>query len=415
MARSSYRTHLSPDRYAKLLGLSPVHFNSAVGGTFWPDNGKCEDIWWEHPWQTPEDFISRSELELTIYNAEQDIERILGYSVAPRFVNGEMLTYPKPYQRNFFSVDGKDLRGANKLVKTRLGKILSSGARAVHLIDDITSVSYSDVDGDTWRETATITVTETDDTDLNEIKVYFAGKEADPTWEIRPIRSITRSGTTVTIKADSWLFINPVLQDRHPQSNERPDPIDISGITNFVSTVDVYREYVDTAHPTAELQWDPVQGFNSVAVQSGFASVSDPNAGYVAVFPALYADGEWVTDCLDVSRDPDRVKVWYYAGALSDEYLAGYTRDPLSDYFATTIMWLATARLAKRICSCGQAENVVKELQRDMTQITEKTTFVLNLATDLFTNPLGTKVGEYRAWQRLARLTDDYVLIGGVL
>lgn len=413
MARSQYRTLLSLDKYAKLLGLNSVHFNSAVGGSFWPDQGKCEDIWWEYPWQTPEDFVSRSELGLAIYNAEQDIERVLGYSVAPRFVEGEILSYPRPYQRQYFAIHGQDIRGGNKLVKTRLGKIISSGSRAVNLIDDVVSVAYSDVDGDAWKETGTITITDSS-TDLNEIKVYFAGKSADPAWEIRPIRSISRSGSTVTIKIDSWLFVNHTLLEAHPISNTRPDPIDISGIGNFVSTVDVYREYVDTVTPSAELMWDPVFAFNDVATQNGYTSISDPNAGYAAIFPASYVDGEWRTDCLEVGRDPDRVKIWYYAGALSQEYLAGYTNDPLSDYFATTIMWLATARLTKKVCSCGQAEIVVKELQKDMTQISQKSTFVLNLATDLFMNPLGTRVGEYRAWQRLARLTDDYVLIGGV-
>lgn len=411
MSRSQQRTLLSRDYYAKLIGLNPVHFSSAIGGTFWPDQAKCEDIWWEYSWQTPEEFVSRSELDIAIYNAEKDMERILGYSVSPRFVNEEVLSYPRPYQRGYYSLGNSDVRGGPKLIKTRLGKLISPGRRAVTILSSGITVVYSDEDGDTWKETATLSFTDST-TDLREIKVYFTGKSADPAWEIRSIRSITRSGSTVIIKLDSWLFINPTLLEKHPQSNERPEPIDISGVTNFVTTCDVYREYVDTTTVSAQLLWGPNPGFTDDENQNGYLSISDPNLGYVSAFASTYTDDEWITDC--VGRDPDRVKIWYYAGALSDEFLAGFTTNPLSDYFATTIAWLATARLTKKICSCGQAQNFAAELQKDMTQISKGSTFVLNLATDLFTNPFGTRVGEYRAWQRVARLMDDYVVIGGV-
>lgn len=413
MSRASYRTLLSLDHYARLISLNPVHFNSAMGGTFWPDRAKCEDIWWQYAWQTPEDFVSREELALAIYNAERDMERVLGYAVSPRFVNEEILSYPRPYQREYYALGGTNVRGSHKLIKTRLGKLISSGRRALTALSAGATVTYSDEDGDGWSETGTITFTNAT-VSLNEVKVYFASKSADPAWEIRPVRSITRSGSTVTIKVDSWLFINPVLHERHPQSNERPEPINISTTANFVTTVDVYREYVDTTVVSAQLLWDPNSGFTDDASQDGYLSISDPNAGYVATYAATYTDGAWATDCWDVGRDPDRVKIWYYAGALSDEYLAGFSTNPLSDYFATLIMWLATARLTKKICSCSQSQAMAAELQRDMTQISRGSTFVLNLATDLFTNPFGTRVGEYRAWQRVARLMDDYVVIGGV-
>lgn len=413
MARSSYRTLLSLDGYARLLGLDPVHFGGAVGGTFWPDHGACEDIWRQHPWQTPEDFISREELALAIYNAEKDMEAVLGYSIAPKFVNEEVVSYPRHYRRDWFATGFRDTRWGNKVVKTHLGKLLCTGRRATTLLSGGATVAYGDADGDSWNETATITFAD-DTTDLDEIKVYFVDKAADPAWEIRPRRSITRASGTVTIKLDSWLLINPVLWERHPQSNERPAPIDISTTANFVSTVDVYREYVNTAMASAQLFWDPIPGNNDNESQDGYLSVSDPELGFVSPFAASYTADGWITVEPSVGREPDQVRIWYYAGALSEEYLAGYTLDPLSDYFATTVMWLATARLSKTLCSCSHAQRTAAELQRDMTQITKNSTFVLNLATDLFTNPLGTKVGEYRAWQRLARLTDDYVNIGGV-
>lgn len=406
MARSSYRTLLSLDGYARLLGLDPVHFSGAVGGTFWPDHGACEDIWRQHPWQTPEDFISREELANTIYNAEKDIESVLGYSIAPKFVVGETLGYPRYFRRTLVGV------GGGKVVKTKLGKLICAGRRAVSLLDDLAIVSFVDEDGDSWKETATLTFADSA-TSLEEIKVYFAAKDADPAWEIRPVRSITRSSGVVTIRLDSWLLINPVLWERHPQSNERPAPIDISTTANFVPTVDIYREYVNEAAASVELFWNP-GGNNDLSTQTGYLSISDPNLGYVVPYAASYSADGWIAAEPAVCHDPDRVKVWYYAGALSEEYLAGYTLDPLSDYFATTVMWLATARLSKTLCSCSHAQRTAAELQRDMTQITKSSTFVLNLATDLFTNPLGTKVGEYRAWQRLARLTSDYVNIGGV-
>lgn len=410
MARASYRTLVSLDRYAKLIGLDPVHFAGATAGEFWMDTGSCEDIWRQYPWQTPENFVSREELAHAIYNAEKDIETILGYSIAPRFINAEQHNYPRPAMRRQRGYGGWDVRFDAKTIKTRFGKIIKSGKRGLTMLLDNAPVTYSDADGDTWKDQASITLTDSA-TDLAEIKLYFVDKLGDPAWEIRPLRSITRTGTTITILLDSWLLINPVLWEQHPQSNTRPAPIDIAGTSNFVQTVEVQREYVDETISNVDLLWNP--GFPYEA-QTGYLSLIDPQLGYVAPYAATYTDGEWRQDLYANCSEPDRVKIWYYAGAVSDEFLAGYTTDPLSDYFATTVMWLATARLAKTLCSCSHARNTATELQRDMTQITKSTTFVLNLATDLFTNPLGTKVGEYRAWQRLVRLTDDYVNIGGV-
>ena len=96
MARASKYTLLSLDRFAKIMQINPVHFNGAVGGTFWPDNGACEGIWPQHTWQTVEGLASREYLAEMIWQAEWDIKQVLGYSPALTWEESEPHPYPKP-------------------------------------------------------------------------------------------------------------------------------------------------------------------------------------------------------------------------------------------------------------------------------------------------------------------------------
>ena len=80
MARASTPTLLSLDRFARILGVNPVHFNGGAGDPVWPRAGQCDETWVQHPWQTMR-TISREELAMEIRGSEDTIARYLGFDV----------------------------------------------------------------------------------------------------------------------------------------------------------------------------------------------------------------------------------------------------------------------------------------------------------------------------------------------
>lgn len=412
MARASTSTLLSLDRYAQMLGLSPVHFAGATGSTIFPLFGRCKDLWPQYSWQSNDDLISREELALLIHTAEEDIKQALGYAVAPEWEDSEVHAYPMAAY------------GIAPAVPTTWGKVIAPGRRAVAEIETDAAVVYSDPDGDTWDELATITVA-TDLTDANQCKLYFAGHGGEPEWEIRPVKSKVIAAGTLTITAPSWLFIDPDLWEAYPTSAEFTG-IDISTTANYVTTVDVYREYIDSTLASAEFLWEGSNRDARIAfvsqccggvgcpqceltTQDGCLTVRNAETGIMTPWAASYSDGVWSADSFTLCRAPQMVKFHYYAGAISDKYLAGRSFDPLSDYLAEAVMWLATARMDRPLCSCSNVQNRAAELARDLTASSRDRFYVRYQNMSIFNNPFGTRSGEVKAWDRVSRLMGDQI------
>jgi hypothetical protein len=126
--------------------------------------------------------------------------------------------------------------------------------------------------------------------------------------------------------------------------------------------------------------------------------------GIAVPTPASYNDstGEWESDNWDVCTEPDFIKVWYYAGDLSEQYLRGLDQDPLARYYAEAIAYMATARLERPFCSCGNVHALAVDLRRDLALSSRDSTYFI---TDREReNPFGTRKGEIMAWRRLSKL-----------
>jgi hypothetical protein len=424
-------TILPIDRYARVLGINPLHFAGATGDTVFPTSGFCDDVWPQHTWQTQEELVSREEIAEQVRIAEEQIMEVLGYWPGPTWTSEEVVPYPQFYRKTRFS--GPTARNEQrKTVQARHRKIISPGRRAVTAIEEGATVTYSDPDGDGYNETATVTVSTTI-TDSRQVKVYFAGKSAHPTWEIRPnshpsrpTSNVAISGGTATITMDSWMFIDPDLWEAYPTA----DPltaIDASDSSNLVSTVDVYREYTDNTQDSCTFYWtnhteggvfsgafcDNCGGSGCSVCgqtsQGGCLSIRDAETGYVIPIAAGYsaADAAWVSETYSISRDPDQVKLWYRSGLLSNDYLSSYTDDPISEGMAQAIAWLATARLDKPVCGCSNVRNAVATLQQDTAIVSrERATFINIIGPEALKNPFGTRVGEVRAWNYVARMIE---------
>ncbi len=426
-------TILSLPYYAHIMGINPVHFQGADAtaiGIF--PVGSCSDVWPRYAWQNA-DRISREQLAHAIYDAEQDIARVLGYYPAPYWVYQEIHRFPRHHRPDVYQHSGLNVRGARKSIQAKFGKFIQAGQRAVTSIDTATvvagSLTYTDEDGDGFAETATVAVSTTL-ADACELKVYIVGQSGAQGWEIRPARSKSISGGIFTAVFWSWQFIDRDLQAAHPTAAGF-SAIDISTTANFVTAVDVYREYNDFISPSATFYWEPdpanltsvstctsCGGTGCVACsltsQDGCLHVRDTESGIVVPVPATYDvdNATWTQDAYSVCRDPDQVKINYYAGEYDNRWLGGESCEALSNYWAHAIAWLATARLDRPPCSCANVKAKFDNLQEDLA-LTASTSHQVTFQQ--LNNPFGTRRGEMLAWQRVDQIAGVRMSGGGAI
>lgn len=434
MARASTYTLLSLDKFASLIGIMPPHFNGAKGATYFPDVNACSDVFYQYSWQHY-DNIGREDVARAIKQAEGDIAAVLGYYPAPAWIEDEVHRYPQHHRRDVWQYGMQNVRGDAKSIKLDYGKFIQAGRRATTLIDADAPVVYSDEDSDGFDETATVTVATTL-TNKCELKCYFAGQAAAQEWEIRPARTVTLSGGNVIFTFWAWQLIDPDLQEFVPTTTG-PTPIDIEDSASFVTTVDVYREYTDFTQASAALYWEPAANlvaYNSgivgaccsacggvgcqaceLTTQDGCIHVRDVGLGWVVPGPATYDsdNGQWTAANSTVCRDPDMVKVWYYAGDLSQQYLRGLACDPLSQWWAEAITWLAVARIHRPFCTCNNTLTLVTEWQRDLSFTGSRQLGSFEISPADLDNPFGTRKGEVMAWKRVGRMSK--AIVGGTV
>jgi hypothetical protein len=419
-------TLLSIDRYAKVMGINPMHFRRGATPALTPQImplSTCSDIWYKYDWQD-NDRVSWMQIAQEIANAEQELANYIGYWPAPVWIEEEEARYPRPYLREAVG-SSLDARNFYKAIESQFGRFISGGVRAVTSVGTATTVggslAYTDEDADGFFETATITLPTTL-TNIQELKIYISGQEGAKEWEIRPVRDKYLSGGNVVFIVDSWLLIEPVLYEEFTDEDGIA-PIDISTPANFVIEVEVYREYTDTTATSAQFYWE--SAVPSVAfipycsqcggsgcttcgytVQNGCLSARSPKLGMLIPAPGTYdADNAvWERTTWAECREPDLVKMWYKAGELDQQYIKGVTHDPLSEPWARIIAFLATARLERPLCGCSNAERLSTYLQQDITMSTREATFFTPDA--LLKNPFGTRRGEMIAWRHVGKTVD---------
>jgi hypothetical protein len=426
MSRSDIPTLLPLDTYAKLMGLNPLAFNQAVGhgaggGEVFKVGNSQQAIWFQYDYQASAQF-SRDSLAIAISRAERDIATYLGWWPAPIWTSQEVHRFPRPFLKATFG-DGRDLRGQMKAVRASWGKVINGGQRAVTLLGEANKgieLVFSDEDNDGFDETATITLTNVTLTDVCEAKVYFSGKAGDPIWEVRPARARTLVAGTLTLIFDSWLFLDPDLQNAIPLGDAHP-VIDADEVVSYVNIVDVYREYTDTTAPSAQFLWERQPGSSFIFCQScgglGCETCSyiaqdacllpkDPHMGLVSTSPAEYdTDNEyWKLVNYAGGREPDIVKLWYRSGYLSQRSLSGSDCSSLDIDMAYAIAMLASARLDCDFNANNNVTQKLKALQRDYSEsFQEGSTFFVE--PSLLRNSFGTRLGELRAYKTLKAFT----------
>lgn len=416
-------THLSLARYANIMGIAPAHFFGSYSTSAFPvqlGGTRCEMVWPRHSWQDL-GRTSREEMAHHIREAEILISEFLGFNVAPTYVVNEVHPYPKEYSNDGYSTTlGLDSRGRMKrIILSRGSKLIQAGARSVTKVGTATtgggSLAYTDEDGDGFIETATVTMA-TSELSVCSLKAFVTDVGGAPEWEIRPAKKKSISGGVLTMVFNSWMLIDPDIDASFP-TEEQYRAIDITTTANFLDSVDIYKEYIDNTLVSARFFWERAgicancngAGCDacSLAYQDGCAIVGDVGLGVLVPKPAEYdsVNGLWNSVPFSYGRDPDQVRVSYYAGDISQSYLNGVSCDPLKTLYANAIAWLATARTTKPVCSCPQLADNFEYLRTDLAQFGGDVSFVTTEA--MLNNPFGTRRGEVMAWNAIARINRD--------
>lgn len=442
MARADTRTLLSLDEFARVLGLNPLHFN---GGRL-PDVTDGEPYTYTMPFQSQNELhdglgnrpimhqfewqdstgISRETIAREIALAERDVADFLGYWPAPTWIAQEVHKYPRPYRAELFGA-GYDVRSQFKGINTRYKKVIQVGRRATTLIGTATVVGatlvYSDPQSLGWDSLATITLP-TELTNECEIKVYFVDKNGDPAWEVRPLKSVSIAGGFVTITLDSWLLFDPDIVNAVPIGEITA--INASTGSNYVTSIEVRREYTDFTQASATLLWErepyvctSCGGVGcevcSLISQDACASIKDAENGILApIVAASYdeSDARWEFITPTACREPDQVKVWYYSGDYSQAWLNGYTCTPMDQTMARTITFLALSRLEGQFRAQSPLAEIIEYWRRDQAETIENSTVFT--PPDVLANPFGTRRGEVQAYKTLMKLRERKIGVSAV-
>lgn len=395
MARSEFLTHLPLDEFAQIIGLNPLSFNQLHSQAF-QQNISCGETFFQQSWQHS-DRVGRDDIALAIREAEQEIEREVGYNLMPSWTVDERLPYPRPGLPEAYGI-GVNVRWQLKSVEALRGHLISGGIRAKTLIQAGAAVVRTDADTDGYAETCTVTVPITS-TDLNEVHVYYPAKSGEDAWEIRPIK-VAISGGFATITFKAWMIVAANKLDSFAA-----EVLDAATAGNYETTVDVYRVYNDQSSQ-AEFLWEGEVGCCgtcqacTLGTQSGCFHFRDPKLGVLVPAPAVwdaetseYTGADWAA-----CREPDQIRIWYYSG-FRDNLLARPYAD-LSSYWKTAIAFFAASKFDRPVCGCSNVKEFIDKWRRDAAFASD----VLGgftMTAELAANRLGTTAGALYAYRRI--------------
>lgn len=425
MARALPYTWLSLDEWARIHGFDRLHFNSLTS-TGHP-MGNCDHLWTQHHWQRGQ--IAREDVAEAIAQAEDDLARLLGYNLLPDW-NADRLPITGHWQRGLLHVTPWRVDGKQMTLNLPRTHWISGGQRATEVLGDGTSVSWPGGDEAFANNrlatlTVALTAAQAAALDTDEVRVYFEPDadlgiaEGDNAWEVRPLESVSLSGTTLTITIRRERLVRPALQEAPPEDFAAADA---DANASFASALDVIRVYNDP-QSMAQLEWTPTAGDNGcgsctacqIGTQTGCAVGVTPEAGIVGLAPATWdADTEtFTTQTLSVCRQPDRVLLYSFSGFQASTARGEGINDRrvMDRELAQLVAILSAAHLYGEACGCEAAVAIEKWQEEIDANLADKSFQVS--AADL-RNPLGTKRGAMQVWRRVKRRQRPSLGVGAI-
>lgn len=397
MARSSIKTWLPLDDFARIIGLNPLSFNQLQSPTL-QQNTVCGDIFFQYSWQHS-DRVGRDDIARAIREAELDISREVGFNLLPDWEVEERLNYPQPSNPELFGI-GLNVRGMPKSVELKKGMVISGGVKAKTLIQSGAVVLRSDLDVDNFAETCTVTVP-TSIADINEIRAYYPAKDGDDAWEIRPIK-VTLSGGNAIITFKVWQ-----ISAANQMDAINAEPLDADLSSSYETTVDVYRVYNDPATQVQFIWENGMGGCGScqaclLSTQSGCFHLRDPRIGFAVPSPATWNSSTQSFDATSYSacREPDQVRFWYYSGF--EDKNATMPKVELADQWKSAIAYYAASKFERSVCGCSNVNQFIDKWRLDAAYSSiENGGF--EVTAEAMSNRLGTSMGAIYAWRQIQR------------
>lgn len=284
----------------------------------------CGDYW---------DHKNRYWLAQALIKAQERVEadRWLGFPLKRKYYTARQL----PYQPQVFL--NKYVRGIG--VETQVEVQLSKGIQ----------LSASGIINDPVTFTVAV-----DFTNEHELVICYPGQT---TCHITP-SSVSISGATATIEIPRCRLLKPEFHLDYKSDPDRPNYTDDD---NFLDTVDVYRNYLNT-QTGANIVWYRHPGsfncFSNVwSCESQIGACSDvrqlvcgyvvnQRQGLVQFEPGTYSNG-WTRTSYAISRCPDGLEV---------NYMRGYwdRHDQIEADLKRAIIAIAHNNLPREYCSCDQ-------------------------------------------------------------
>ena len=361
MARSDYKTWLSLDEFAQILGFNPLEFNQLHSSSLFPNN-TCGAVTMQYSYQHA-DRVGRDDIALALQQAEYEMAREIGYNLMPDWTMDERLQYPRPSFPEAYNLMGVNPRWQLKSVEAAKGHVISGGIRAKTLLEAGAAVVRTDTDGDGFSETCTVTVAITT-TDTNEVHVYYNTKSGEDAWEVRPIK-VAISGGFATITFKVWQIVAWEKMEALDA-----DALDAHTATNFETTVDVYRVWNNPA-TQAQLLWENYPNCCgtctacTIGTQDACFHLRDPRLGILVPAPATWDadDEEFDTAEWSACREPDQIRLWYYSGYRDQSLLRPYAE--MSPKFKFAVAVFAASKFERPVCGCSNVSQFIEKWRRD--------------------------------------------------
>ncbi len=383
-----------------MLGLDPYHFNQ-VTSTLKRGN-VCSTPVKQWAWQETQQ-VGREDIAQAIQAAEEAITSYLGYKPLPTWEVEERHLTVAPGTAELILITPITPRGFRTAVVTDWSHLLSGGIEGKTVISAGAAVVYSDSNGDGELDLATITVPTTV-TEVQEIAVYTPGENGADEWEIRPLTSVVISGGNVTITIEREQLVDPDLWEALA-----PDPVAITSVSSFLTTVDVYRHFNDPQQQV-RLLWNPrpdncgCSGGTCDAClkasQFGCLNTKDYRTGNVAYAPATWNPVTEVFDVgtLAVNRNPDIVFLWYYAGFQAKT--RALPRIEMDGQLERAIAYFALSLLDRKLCGCNNLDAMVQHWRTDLslTMSGQAVSSTYQVGAQVTDNPFGPSRGAVYAW-----------------
>lgn len=407
MARADITTWLPLDTWAEILGFHPLHFNQLHHNTLM-EGITCGLVWFQHAWLNAS-RISREDVAQAIREAETQIANEVGYNLLPDWTpkeNGspERLRYERPAVPTIFNANGRNVRGHFLSLTTKKAHIISGGIRkkiGIETVDvDDASGARDDTDGDLYKETVSITIGTTV-TDPDELKVYYPGEGGADRWEIRPVEvTIDTDLNQATLTWKLWQMVKP-----NPQSVLNAETIDAATVTNYLSTVDVYRVWND---PQTQVRFLWEEGnlctgscaACQLGTQLGCFHIRDERLGIIAPAYADWSESDqsFTAVCMNACRAPDQAQVYYYSG-WQDNGLH-QPKTVMDKFWQDAVAYYAASLLSKDGCDCSNAMEFIFQWRTDVSHARrDRGAFAVTQAQ--LSNRLGTTKGALFAWDRI--------------